>query len=175
MKAKSHFLIGITDSKQAWLRVVGVQGIETILIQRRGEYFCNTAQLDMEILTASFCAMSLDLRLFANVATVYPVSDGRFAPLVVAPPYDLTPDAQRVPKESDTDDELRSTANYAVVAHKWDGVFEAIAQYLDKSERAYRVGFDTDTVYFGARNGLEDRVAILSFLDVYSRYSALFQ
>lgn len=171
---KSHFIVGISEEKPTWLRVVGMPHIETIPISKGGGYFCDIAKLDMEILTISFCAMSLDLRIHPDSATIYPVNAPRVAALIVAPVQEIQGMKLRSITEEDTDDTIRETANYRRAKHKWEHIFQAIAGWLNYHDREYRIGFDCDLVDWSTHNDLDDKAIVLGFMDVFPSYHNLF-
>lgn len=100
---RNHFIIGIMPNKEIWLRAKELRNIEVIPLNKEGVAFCNTASLDIEVLSVSICAMRFGLPVSEGSASIHPVHDSRLAPLVIVPPTDIV--EETLPKVKDGDSE----------------------------------------------------------------------
>lgn len=171
----NRFIIGIPEERVAWRQVIGTPNIEAIHPLNPQEYLARAANLDVEILTASLCAMSLNIHIQEDSAGIHSVQDIRCAPLVLAPPLDPPLGELEFVKSGDSEEVMRKSANYAIALHKWSRVFEALRQWLASRDGEYRIGFNCNWVDFRPRNDTEEMAVVLAFLDVFPKYGDLFQ
>ncbi len=170
----NRFIVGIPEERRAWLRIIGTQNLEVISPLHRGEYLACIANLDIEILTTSLCAMSFGITIQEDSAEIHAVQDTRCAPLVVVPPLDRpTGDLQFV-KEGDSTTIIQESANYAIAKHKWSRVFDALRLWISDNNSEYRIGFNCNWVDFRPQNETEEMAVVLAFLEVFSQYKDLF-
>ncbi|MCX6382230.1 MAG: hypothetical protein NT023_22600 [Armatimonadetes bacterium] len=171
---KSYFIIGIPDERKEWRRVIGTPKIEVLTPLSPKEYFAHIAKLDIEVLTASLCAMSLGITIQEGSAGVHAVQDARCAPLVIAPPLDLATGDLPFVKNGDSVENILKSANYAIAQHKWSCVFDTLNSWIIFHNREYRVGFNCNWVDFRPQNDTEEVAVVLAFLDIFAQYSGLF-